>query len=256
MILFLGIYWSINQVHFERLWLSLLPSGQRKQARGVWRVIEPEIGIYIRGVLIQSLITGLLLGVGLWAIGSPYSALLALVGVLASLIPVVGVVLLVIIVLLVGLLTSVPLGLITALFAFILLVTLAIWVKPRVLKSRWKNHILTLVLLIALADVFGVVGVVIAPVISVILQIVWRRLVSHRRIAGAAEQLTDLKERQRQVREKVEAMAEPHLPLVTSSMERLDHLMLQAEPILIFTLSTESPGQPANTGSEVITPQK
>src|SRR5215213_9263723 len=29
-ILFLSVYWSINQYHFERLWLSLLPSEQRK----------------------------------------------------------------------------------------------------------------------------------------------------------------------------------------------------------------------------------
>ena len=43
-ILFLSIYWSINQIHFERLWLSLLPSGQRKQARGIWRTIEPDLG--------------------------------------------------------------------------------------------------------------------------------------------------------------------------------------------------------------------
>ena len=47
-ILFLSIYWSINQIHFERLWLSLLPSDQRKQARGVWRTIELEVGAYIR----------------------------------------------------------------------------------------------------------------------------------------------------------------------------------------------------------------
>ena len=179
---------------------------------------------------------------GLWAIGSPYPALLALVGVVTCLIPVVGVVLLVIIVLLVGLLTSVPLGLLTALFAFILLAALAIWVKPRVLKSKWKNHILTLVLLIALADVFSVVGVIIAPIISVVLQILWRRLVSHRRIEGAAEQISDLKERQKQLREKVEAMTEPRLPLVTSSLERLDNLMLQAEPILISALSAQPSG--------------
>src|SRR5512133_595210 len=29
-ILFLSIYWSIHQIHFERLWLLLLPPGQRK----------------------------------------------------------------------------------------------------------------------------------------------------------------------------------------------------------------------------------
>ncbi|MCX6038495.1 MAG: AI-2E family transporter, partial [Chloroflexi bacterium] len=43
-ILFLSIYWGIGQIHFERLWLSLLPSGQRKQARGIWRTVEPDIG--------------------------------------------------------------------------------------------------------------------------------------------------------------------------------------------------------------------
>ena len=47
-ILFLSIYWSINQIHFERLWLSLLPAGQRKQARGIWRTIELDLGAYIR----------------------------------------------------------------------------------------------------------------------------------------------------------------------------------------------------------------
>ncbi len=245
-ILFLGIYWSVNQIHFERLWLSLLPSGQRKQARGVWRVIEPEIGTYIRGILIQSLITGLLLGIGLWIIGSPYPALLALVGFIASLIPVIGAVLSVLIILLIGLLTSVPLGLLTGLFAFIILVTLAIWVKPRVLKSEWNNHILTLVLIIAMADVFNVLGIIIAPIISIVLQILWSRLISHRRIAGAAEQISDLKERQEHLREKVEAMPEPHLPLVTNSMERLDDLMLQAEPILNQSLLMQPPEKAIN----------
>ena len=33
-ILFLSIYWTINQVHFERLWLSLLPSDMRQ--KGAW----------------------------------------------------------------------------------------------------------------------------------------------------------------------------------------------------------------------------
>jgi predicted PurR-regulated permease PerM len=89
-ILFLSIYWSINQIHFERLWLSLLPSGQRKQARGIWRTIEPDLGAYIRGEVLQSLLAGLLLGLGYWLLGSPYPALLALAGALVCLIPVVG----------------------------------------------------------------------------------------------------------------------------------------------------------------------
>ena len=114
-ILFLSIYWSINQIHFERLWLSLLPSGQRKQARGIWRTVEPEIGVYIRSEIIQSLLAALLLGFGYWLLGSPYPTLLALVGALAWLIPVVGAPLAIILPLIIGLLTSVQLSLFTVL---------------------------------------------------------------------------------------------------------------------------------------------
>ena len=35
-------------------------------------------------------------------------------------------------------------------------------------------------------------------------------------------------------------MDEPHLPVVTSSMERLTHLMVKAEPILQGALPAES----------------
>ena len=187
-ILFLSLYWSINQIHFERLWLSLLPSGQRKQARGIWRVIEPDIGAYIRGEVIQSLLAGLLIGLGCWLLGSPYPALLGLVGALACLIPVVGVVIAVVPVLLVGLLTSVQISLFTALFALVVMIALGIWVKPRLFNRRWDNPILTVILLIALAEAFGLVGIIVAPPISVVCQILWSRLVTRRAVSGAANQ--------------------------------------------------------------------
>jgi predicted PurR-regulated permease PerM len=69
-ILFLSIYWSLNQIHFERLWLSLLPSDRRKQARGIWQTIELDLGEYIRSEAIQSILAGLLLGFGYWLLGS------------------------------------------------------------------------------------------------------------------------------------------------------------------------------------------
>ncbi|HEX6303931.1 MAG TPA: AI-2E family transporter [Anaerolineales bacterium] len=231
-ILFLSIYWSINQIHFERLWLSLIPSGQRKQARDIWRTVEPETGAYIRGEVIQSLLAGLLLGLGFWLLGSPYPALLALAGALASLIPVVGVALVVVPVLLVGLLTSVQLGMFTALYALVVLIALGIWVKPRLFNRRWDNPILTVVLLIALADAFGLVGIIVAPPLSVVCQILWSRLVSRRAVPGAAAQVSDLKERQARLWEAIRAMDEPPLALVTSSMERLTHLIEKAEPVL------------------------
>lgn len=238
-ILFLSLYWSINQIHFERLWLSLLPSGQRKQARGIWRRVELDIGAYIRGEVIQSLLAGLLIGLGCWLLGSPYPALLALAGALACLIPVVGVVIAVIPVLLVGLLTSVQLSLFTTLFTLLVMIALGVWVKPRLFSHRWDNPILTVVLLIALADAFGIVGIIVAPPISVICQILWSRLVSRRAVSGAAVQVSDLKERQALMWAAIKAMDEQPLPLVTSSMERLTHLIEKAEPILQASLPAD-----------------
>jgi len=252
-ILFLSIYWSISQVHFERLWLSLLPSGQRKQARGIWRTIEPDIGAYIRGEVIQSLLAGLLFGLGYWLLGSPYPALLALAGALACLVPVVGAALAVISVLLVGLLTSVQLSLFTVLYALVVLIALGVWVKPRLFHRRWDNPILDIVLLIALSSAFGLIGVIVAPPSSVVCQILWSRLVSRRAVSGAAAQVSDLKERQALIWDTIRAMDEPPPALVASSMERLAQLIEKAEPVLQASLPAS--GLPTGPSEQLSSPQ-
>jgi predicted PurR-regulated permease PerM len=239
-ILFLSIYWSTNQTHFERLWLSLLPSSQRKQARDIWQTVEPEIGAYIRGEVIQSLLGGLLLGFGFFLLGSPYSALLALAGALACLIPVIGAPLAVISVFIVGLLTSWQLSLFTAIYAIVVMIALGAWVKPRLIDRRWENPILTVVLLMALADAFGLVGIIVAPPLSVVCQILWNYLVSRRAVLGPAAQISDLKERQASVWDTIKAMDEPPPALVTSSMDRLTHLIEKAEPILQAGLAADA----------------
>jgi putative permease len=250
-ILFLSIYWSINQVHFERLWLSLLPSGQRKQARGIWRVIEPDLGAYIRGQGFLSLLAGLLLGLGYWLLGSPYPVLLAMVGALACLIPVVGPFLAVIPTFLVGLLTGVQLSAITTFYAIVVLIALQVWVKPRLGNRKWDNPTLTIVLLLVLGDAFGIIGLILAPPLSVICQILWWRLVTHRALIGEAAQISDLKDRLVRIRETVEALEDPPIPLIISSMEQLSNLIEKAEPILKGIESGESTGiiNPIQSGS-------
>ena len=103
---------------------------------------------------------------------------------------------------------------------------------PRLVSRRWDNPILTVVLLIAMADAFGLVGIVVAPALSVVCQILWSRLVSHRPAAEAAAQVSDLKERQARVWAAIRTMDEAPLPMVTSSMERLTQLLAKAEPML------------------------
>jgi hypothetical protein len=102
---------------------------------------------------------------------------------------------------------------------------------------------LTVFLLIALADAFGLLGILLAPPLSIICQILWRRLVSHRAVLGAAAQVSDLRERQAHVWAEIKAMDGQALPLMTSSMERLTDLIEEAEPIL----KTGLPAEPGET---------
>ena len=238
-ILFLSVYWSINQIHFERLWLSLLPPAQRKQARDIWRTIEPEIGAYIRSEIVQSILAFILLGLGYWLLGSPYPILLALIGALAWLIPIMGAPLAIILPLLIGLLTSVHLSLFAVLYTLIVLIALQVWVEPRLYKRKWNNPILTLVILLALADAFGLLGILVAPPLSVVCQILWSHLVSKRLASGASSQVSDLKERQARLSAVIKEMDELPPPLVVSSMERLADLLEKAEPILQVALPAE-----------------
>jgi predicted PurR-regulated permease PerM len=242
-ILFLSIYWSINQIHFERLWLSLLSSMHRKQVRDIWRIVEPELGTYIRSEIIQSLLAGLLLGLGYWLLGSPYPALLAITGAIFWLVPVMGAPLALIFPLLMGLLTSWQLSLFSGVYTLVVLIAMELWVEPRLFKHKWDNPILTLVIILAMADAFGFIGILIAPPLSAVCQILWNLLISRRMVAGAAIQVSDLKERQAIVWENIKAMDEPPNAMVKNSMERLTGLLDKAEPILQAVPSTDTPEQ-------------
>ncbi len=240
LVLFLAIYWSINQIHFERLWLSLLPSEQRKQARSIWRTIESNLGAYIRSEVAQSFLAAILLGLGYWLLGSQYPTLMALIGALAWLIPVVGASLAVILPLLIGLLTSVQLSLFTILYTLVVLIALQVWVEPHLFKRKWDNPILTLVIVLGMADAFGLIGIIAAPPLSAVCQILWNLLISNRLDSGAAVQISDLKERRAHLWAVIQEMEDPPPPLVMSSMERLANLLEKAEPILPVVLPPES----------------
>jgi putative permease len=240
-ILFLSIYWSTNQNHFERLWLSLLPSEQRTHARDIWRTLEYDLGAYTRSEIMQSLLAVLLLGVGYWLLGSQYPALLAVVGAVAWFVPVVGAVLALILPLLLGLLTGAQFSLFTVLYTLVVLTALQVWIEPRLFTRKWNNPILTLVILLALADAFGLLGIILAPPLSVVCQIIWNLLVSDRLAPDTVVQVSDLKERHARLHLVIEEMEEPPPPLVLSGMERLAGLLEKAEPVLQNALPPEPP---------------
>jgi hypothetical protein len=92
-----------------------------------------------------------------------------------------------------------------------------------------------------MAKAFGLPGILVAPPLSIVVQILWDLLVTNRLARGAAAQISDLKDRQARLSAAIEAAAELPPPLVVSSMERLTELLQRAKPILQLTLPAESP---------------
>ena len=108
-VLVLSIYWSIDRVHFERLWLSLLPTKSRARSREIWRAIDRDFGAYVRRGSPEHFCGG---AAGVWAVGDgdQYPSLLAVFGALVWLIPWLGGVLVVIPIALVGFSQSIGLA--------------------------------------------------------------------------------------------------------------------------------------------------
>jgi len=100
--------------------------------------------------------------------------------------------------------------------------------------------ILTLVIVLGMADAFGLIGIIAAPPLSAVCQILWNLLISNRLDSGAAVQISDLKERRAHLWAVIQEMEDPPPPLVMSSMERLANLLEKAEPILPVVLPPES----------------
>jgi putative permease len=230
-ILFLGLYWSANRTHFQQLWLSLLPPGVRRPTRDVIFTVERDLGRYLRAELMQSLLVGVLLGVGYWALGSPYPALLAAIVALANLIPVVGVLIAILIPLLIGLLSSLQITLFTVLLTTLVLLVVKVWLKRRLYHGQQQNPILTLFLLVVLADAFGLPGLIAAPPLAATIQILWDLWVAGRASQGQVNQVANFRERQVRLSAQIAAMNQPP-PILTSSLDRLNALMERSEPLL------------------------
>ncbi len=172
------------------------------------------------------------LGLGYRLLGSPYPTLLAVTGAIAWLIPVVGGVLALILPLVIGLLNSPQLAILSVLYTVLVLVILQISVEPRLFKIKQDNPLLTFIILLAMADAFGLLGIIVAPPISVMLQSLWRLLVHENVAPETVVHISDLRERQAKLQTAIEQMEDAPPPQVLSSMERLTGLLEKAEPIL------------------------
>lgn len=175
-VIILSLYWSADQLRFERLGLSFLPAEYHSKALHAWRSIEAGVGAYLRSEIVQSVIAGVLLWVIYSTLGIRYPTLLALWGAIARLIPWFGALIAVIPALFIAIGSSPALGLVATLSTIAVLFLLKEVIEPRVFHRHKYSALLIVLFVIGLAEAFGFIGVILAPPFAVAVQILFRQL--------------------------------------------------------------------------------
>lgn len=229
-VLVLSIYWSIDQGHFERLWLSILSVEHRVPARNGWRAMEKEIGRFVRVEFILFLMTLCLLGVGYQLIGVRYPILLAILGGLAWLLPVVGVILIAIPAYWIGSLMGTAVGILTLIYTLIVFAFLNFYLQSRLHDRSRYSSITLLLIMIPLVDTLGLLGFLIAPPIAIAIQLIFAGVVRYyTQVEKTAVQLSKIEDRFETIKETNTEQLYP--PELENILQRLDTLITKAQQL-------------------------
>lgn len=234
-VLILSLYWSFDRVHFERLWLSLLPVDIRARGRDIWRSVEQDFGAYVRSELLQSILAVVLLGFGFWIAGMPYPLLLAIFGGLVWLIPWLGGVLAVVPAVLSGLTISTGMAIFGAVYVIAVLFFLELFIEPRFIRRGQFSSLLSILLIIALVEPFGLWGLLVAPPLGAALELIVRYNIQSRTQTPGSEtreRLVQVRNRLAQLRETLETNGTQPEPPTLNLLTRLEDLAGRVDEML------------------------
>ncbi len=182
-----AVYMSLDLERVNEALLSLCPRGMRTQvtsfAGGAWHVA----GTYARAYLILMILTGVLLFIGFLVIGVEYALLLSFLVAVVDLFPVLGVGTVLVPWSVWCVLTGDPARAIGLLVLWVVVLVVRQFAEPRILAGSLGVHpLLTLVLMYMGLSLFGVWGMLAAPVLAVPLSAFarHRRKVEHDGHAG------------------------------------------------------------------------
>lgn len=199
----LAAFWTARREAFERLWLSLLAPRARTRARDVWRAVEGEVGAHLRSELGQSLLAVVLVGAVFHAAALPTPTLPALAAGLFRLVPFFGAVAAAAVAYLAGAAVSPGVGSLAAAYTLLLLL-LDRWLARRLFGARRPSPTLAVFLIVALADVHGVAGLIVASPLAAGVQALAVALVAtHPRRGRHARSLAEIETRIARVRQRL-----------------------------------------------------
>jgi hypothetical protein len=167
--------------------------------------------------------------------GMPYPLLLAVFGGLAWLIPWLGGVLAVLPVVLSGLIVGPGLAVFGAAYVIGVLFFLEFYVEPRFIRRGQFSSLLSILLIIALVDPFGLLGLIVAPPLGAALELIARYSLQARpQTTGneTAERVAQIRARMLLLRETVDSSDAETEPQMLSMLRRLEDLVERADSIL------------------------
>ncbi|GAB4510809.1 MAG: AI-2E family transporter [Anaerolineae bacterium] len=193
-VLILSLYLLLDAPGIRRFVLSLFPDELSQQVDDVGTDMLEAAGGWVRGVVIDVIIVGIIVAVGLTIIGLPFALVLGVMAGLFEILPIVGSLLASIPVLLVALLQSPTTALITLIFFLIVQQIEGNLLAPNIMHDQAKvPQFLVLFAILVGGAVGGILGALVAIPLAAALRVFVVRVIAPfiRQQTGAAEVTSD-----------------------------------------------------------------
>jgi predicted PurR-regulated permease PerM len=156
---------------------ATLPSGIRADARSLMRLLDRIIGGYLRGQVLLMIVVGVMTAAGMGAIGVQYALVLGVIAGVLEVVPNIGPTLAAVPAILVALTRSPWLALGAAGVARVVQMIENSFIVPRVLGDSVGLHpAVMMVMLVVGAEIAGLPGLILAPILTAVLRDVYRYL--------------------------------------------------------------------------------
>ena len=189
LVVFLSLYWLVAMPALRTFALSLVPPDRAEEMRVVLREVGETMGGYVRGILLEAVLIGVLVFIGMSLIGVRYAAVLAVLAGLGEFVPYVGPIAAAVPAVVLALLESPTQALLVVGFYLILQIIEGYVLFPLVVGSQSEiPPLLIIVGLLAGGTVGGVLGALVAIPLAGALRVVALRVAAPaiRRRTGAA----------------------------------------------------------------------
>ncbi len=179
-IVLLGTLWMLEQGNIDRFIVALAPPDQQVTVRRILYRIEHQVGAFLVGLILVGIVTGLIIGVGYFALGLRLALALAILGGMLMMIPIpgIGAILTATFVGLASFAESPTRALVAVVFTILVFQVMNMIVFPKIMGSAvgisTLGVILSLMIFVAL---FGGVGAILAVPLAAIIQILIDELI-------------------------------------------------------------------------------